>query len=102
MKIREIYRLALMTLVACSASCGVTDVQPLQEGVVRFIQVEGGCWAIDTADERLEPIGLPEEFRVDGLAISFTEEARPELASVCQVGRVIEIESIRRSVLAGG
>jgi hypothetical protein len=43
-----------------------------------------------------EPLHLAEEFRQDGLKVTFVARPRPEMASVCMVGRIVEIISIRR------
>ena len=64
-------------------------------GPLSIIDVEGGCWVIDAGPVRLEPINLTEEFQVDGLLVAFEANARPDLASICQVGRIVELTSIR-------
>jgi hypothetical protein len=77
--------------------CDVTDVGEADisgNGVVTFVAVEGGCWTIDAGAERYEPINLDEAFQVDGLAVVFEANDRPDLASICQVGRLVEITSI--------
>jgi hypothetical protein len=66
-----------------------------QDGVVLFLEIEGGCWVIDAGPVRLEPINLTEEFQVDGLLVSFQAVERTDLASICQVGQIVELTSIR-------
>lgn len=70
-------------------------------GTVRFVDLEGGCWAIDldaaggATGERLQPAGLAEDFRVDSLRVRV--RVRPvDAMSFCMLGRVVEIESIER------
>ena len=91
----HIRRMALIALTMIPAACGITDPDFEDDGVVHFIDVEGGCWVIDAGEVRLEPINLTEEFRVDGLAVHFEAQERTDLASICQVGRIVELTSIR-------
>ncbi|MDA0329862.1 MAG: hypothetical protein O2958_12755 [Gemmatimonadetes bacterium] len=42
----------------------------------------------------LEPINLPEAFRVDGLVVNYDADPRPDLASICQIGQLIELTRI--------
>ncbi len=68
------------------------------EGTVRHLEVEGGCWAIETAGERYEPLNLPTDLREDGLRIRFEAEVLPDVATFCQVGPAIEVrEAVRAS-----
>jgi hypothetical protein len=89
--------IVLLALVTAVGACGLTEleIESPQNGVVRFVDVEGGCWAIDTGQTRLQPINLTEPFRVDGLAVSFAAEARPDLASICMVGQIVELTAIQ-------
>lgn len=63
-------------------------------GTVRFLEIEGGCWVIESAGETYEPLSLPREFEEDGLRVTF--EARPadDAVSICQVGPIIELVEI--------
>jgi hypothetical protein len=80
--------LAFFTL---GSSCDVTTPDLDQVGTVRFIDVEGGCWAIETDDATYEPINLPAELRVDGLDVAFEATVRDDLASICMVGQIVEL-----------
>lgn len=97
---RSYMRVAVAALVALGAAgaCGVLDVETVDieaAGAVRFVDVEGGCWVIDTTDSvRYEPINLQEAMKVDGLFVQFRANRRTDLASVCQVGQLIELKSI--------
>ena len=95
MRNRIVIRAILLALAILPAACGITDPDFEDDGVVRFIGVEGGCWAIDVGEVRLEPINLTEEFRVDGLLVHFEAEERTDLASICQIGQIVELKSIR-------
>ncbi len=67
----RILRAALIALAILPVACGITDPDFEADGVVQFIDVEGGCWVIDAGPLRLEPINLTEEFQVDGLPVTF-------------------------------
>ncbi|MDH3208307.1 MAG: hypothetical protein OEO79_17025 [Gemmatimonadota bacterium] len=84
----------LVGLAVLVGACGLTDPAFDADGVVRFVDVEGGCWGIDSAGQRLEPINLPERFRVDGLRVSFQAEDAADVASICQIGRLVRLTEI--------
>jgi len=52
---------------------------------IRFVNLEGGCWALETSAGRYEPIGLPQEFREDGLAVYVVAHGAPQAVSICQM-----------------
>ena len=91
----RILRAALIALTVLPVACGITDPELDQDGVVLFLEIEGGCWVIDAGPVRLEPINLAEEFQVDGLLVSFQAVERTDLASICQVGQIVELTGIR-------
>jgi hypothetical protein len=59
------------------------------QGTVKFINVEGGCWLLDTRYGRLSPTNLDKEFRVDGLKIIASVRRRVDIATFCPVGEAI-------------
>jgi hypothetical protein len=93
-------RATLFALTICAVGCDVTDPAPTQEGTVHLLQISGGCWVIDTVDpetgvaERLEPIDLDPQYRVEGLEITFTAEPLPTYASICMAGRIVRLEGV--------
>ena len=80
-----------------ASACGLVDPEYSTEGVVHFLEIEGGCWVIEVGTETIEPIDLPEDFKVDGLRVFFEGERRDDLASICMVGPIVELLDIRRS-----
>jgi len=88
-------RSALIPFFVLLGSCGVVDPDIDADGVVRFVDVKGGCWTIQAGDLRLEPVNLPAEFRVDGLRVRFEANDRTDLGSFCMVGRLVELEYIQ-------
>ena len=62
---------------------------------VEYVDLEGGCWVLDTDSVRYEPLGLPSDFRVRGLDVRAV--IAPENAGTyCAVGRVVRVLSIER------
>ena len=63
--------------------------------IVRFLNLEGGCWTL-TREEHVyyQPINLPDEFKQDGLRVRVDFTERPDMASICMVGPIVEIRSI--------
>ena len=64
------------------------------EGTVRKIDVEGGCWIIETAQGRVQLLDLPERFRVDGLSVRVTLRDAPDMSSSCQVGTLKYVDAV--------
>ncbi|MGH7497335.1 MAG: hypothetical protein ACREL3_00615 [Gemmatimonadales bacterium] len=72
--------------------------QPIHiTGVVTHLELEGGLYAIRGDDEvTYDPTNLPPEFQKDGLAVEAEGRRRENMASIHQVGPIVEIERIRR------
>ena len=65
------------------------------EATIEIVELEGGCWTLELAGERLSPLALPEAYRVDGLRVRVS--LRPvDAATICMLGRAVEIESIEK------
>lgn len=88
------FGLAAVLVVSCTSTTE-PDLAQL-EATVEFVSVEGGCWRLVT-DQGIgyEPVNLPESFRSDGLQVDVTVRLRKDLGSICQVGQIVDIESIR-------
>ena len=68
------------------------------EGNVRFIDVEGGCWGLQTDSATYEPVGgFPVGFRQDQLTVRATVRG-VEGASICMIGPLVEIVTIETSI----
>jgi hypothetical protein len=85
---------AALTGTACD-SITTPDFDEL--GVVQLVEIEGGCWVIETETEILLPINLPEEYRVDGLVVTFEAERAPDVVTFCMLGIPVEILRIRQA-----
>lgn len=61
-------------------------------GTVRFTHLQGGCWYIFAADGgAYEPMNLSSGLKQDGLPVHLLVRGRRGMASICQIGRIVEI-----------
>ena len=66
------------------------------DGTIRFMNVEGGCWGILGDDGvSYEPTGIPREFLEDGLRVRAALKLRKDLASICMIGKIVEVLDIK-------
>jgi hypothetical protein len=66
-------------------------------GTVHHLDIEGGVYVIRTADgTQYRPIELPEEFRVDGLAVEAEAKRRDDVITVDMAGTAVELLDIRK------
>ena len=100
---KNVWRLATLFAVVVVPACGIVglgdddddDENEIEgEGVVEFVAVEGGCWTIRSGDQVYEPLNLPEGLKIDGLEVEFEGEIRTDVASICQIGPIIDLEEI--------
>ena len=63
-------------------------------GTVRFVDIEGGCWALETDSGTYEPTSLPTLFRRDGLRVHLVVQGT-RLLSFCQIGQVVTVDTIQ-------
>ena len=89
--------LACVAMTACGSRPPAAATTPEGEpAIVRFVQVETGCWVIETNTERVQPVELAEEFKVDGLAVNVVLREAPPMMGVCQVGPYKTVEKISK------
>jgi hypothetical protein len=90
----------LIAFAACTASKPVAPTSARSgeaaavDGTVRKVEVEGGCWIIETVQGPVQPVDLPERFRVDGLAVRVTLRDAPGMMSACQVGELKHVDAV--------
>jgi hypothetical protein len=66
-------------------------------GTVHHLDLEGGVYVIRTAaGTQYRPIELPEEFRVEGLAVEADAKLRDDVLTVDMAGQSIELLDIRK------
>jgi hypothetical protein len=86
-----------VAMTACGSRPPAAAAEPAGEpATVRFVQVETGCWVIETKTARVQPVELAEEFRVDGLEVNVVLGDAPPMMGVCQVGPYKAIEKISK------
>lgn len=88
-------------LAACSsqpeAPQAVSGQGEGESATVRHLQLEGGCWALETKSGRVQPIDLPEEYKQDGLKVKVVLRDAGGAMSVCQIGPMKRVERISRA-----
>ncbi len=104
-------RFVAVLLATSSLGCGRDNIAPsgplppagppiasnqvlATNATVRFVSLEGGCWALETAAGTYEPTSLPAPFRTDGLPVYVVARGAP-LLSVCQIGPLVTLDTIR-------
>lgn len=96
----------LLALCACSL---VEDKSPVDkmilgdttgtstiDGTVRYLDLEGGFWAIEGDTATYEPTNLPKAFKDDGQRVRVRAKLRKDLGSFRMVGPVIEVRTVER------
>ncbi|CAA9402308.1 hypothetical protein AVDCRST_MAG94-5981 [uncultured Leptolyngbya sp.] len=63
-------------------------------GVIRFLNVEGGCYSLKTQDGRSYQL-LGEFPRQDGLQVQVRGKLLPNTATICQVGQPLQVELVK-------
>jgi hypothetical protein len=58
------------------------------------VNLEGGCWALETAQGTLEPINLPADYRRDGLKVRVAYHEASGIATICMIGRTVRIDTL--------
>lgn len=71
-------------------------------GTVRYRDLEGGLYVIESGGTSYNPIDLPAEFQVDGLEVEAEVRLRDDVAGIGMVGETVEIVSIDRAADAAG
>ena len=64
------------------------------DATVRFVDMEGGCWALDTPQGRYEPLGLPTAYKRDGLRVAVVLRGPDGGATICQMAPLALVDSI--------
>ena len=88
--------LVLLLTVTFACTRVVDPDQFVTEAIVRFVEVEGGCWALVAPNgTSYEPRDLPASFRFDGRQVIATLRLDPQTGTVCAVGRPVLVISIQ-------
>lgn len=94
-------RLIIVIILSIGILLGCSKQNPVNyenaKGQVTYINLEGGFYGIKTDDSKnLEPINLPDEYKIDGIRISFNYKQRTDLASYRMWGIIVELSDIKR------
>ena len=66
-------------------------------GEIRYIELEGGFWAIISDDgEGYDVFNLPEDFKVEGLKVRFKVKKDDNLGGIHMWGTIVEILDIEK------
>lgn len=66
-------------------------------GTVRYIDLEGGFYGIETDDgAKLDPVNLPEDFQKDGMRLRVQIEPLKDRVSFHMWGTLVRVVSIER------
>ncbi len=60
-------------------------------GTMEFVDLEGGFWAVVSDGERFIPLGLSEEYMVEGLKVRFKVVEQPDMMGIHMAGTYVEI-----------
>jgi len=63
------------------------------DATVRYVGVEGGCWLLETPDQRFN-VQLDPSFQVNGAQVTAVVEPLPDAISICQIGPMARVERI--------
>jgi len=76
----------------------IADDSTIIQGTMRFIEVVGGCWQLETSDNRhYELMGQDlESIYVDGLKVELEVKPVKGVNSICQVGDMVQVLQIMR------
>lgn len=78
-------------------SGGDVDVELQFEGTVRYLQVEGGAWVIESTEgTTYDPTNLPERYKEKGLPVRVWADQVEDAVSIRMVGPIISIKRIEQ------
>jgi hypothetical protein len=98
-------RVSLLPLLILAATsnyeCQVNTLTGTGEfrifGTIRFVSIEGGCWALDGDNGRryeLRTDQVPEQLRRDGTRVTILGVQRDDWTGVCRVGRMLDLMQV--------
>ena len=65
------------------------------DAAVRYVAIEGGCWALDTPQGSYTPMSLPLPYQVDGLRLYVVVRGDTGVVSICMTAPLVSVDSIR-------
>jgi len=90
--------LLLVPLIFVFSSCiNEPGSMSFATGTVKYESIEGGFYGIVAKDNSaLDPINLPDEYKIDGLKIEFSYVTKNGYSSIHMWGTIIEIITVKK------
>lgn len=92
MKKRLVILAAILVIVL--AAGGVLASEYLTRsltGEMKYVQLEGGFWAVVSDGENYIPINLSDDYTIEGLKVRFKVVERPDIMGIHMNGTYVEI-----------
>ena len=97
MRTKPLISIVLLVFFFCIGLSGCTIGNWVQEtGTIVFNDFEGGFYGITVGDLKLDPVNLPDEFKIDGLEVQFLGRMFPHTSSFHMWGITFYIIDIER------
>jgi hypothetical protein len=94
-RLASLLLLAPGTVANCELSTAPGTGELRVRGTIRFVDVEGGCWQFRGRDgTTYELRQAPDSILVDGTEATLVLRRRDDLASICQVGTIVDVERV--------
>lgn len=85
----------MVCLTGCAGNTAVAQDAITITGQVTYVDLEGGFYGIVADDGRhFDPMNLPADMQVDGLAITATLEPQTEVLSFRMWGKIVNVIEI--------
>ena len=79
--------------LSASTAFSTEPYEITKSGVMRYLEVEGGCWQFQADDgTTYEPFGGDETLYLEDTSYIISGLARPELESTCMVGTILDVQ----------
>jgi hypothetical protein len=88
--LRKLLGALTVVLIIPTGACGLLEAEIAEFGVVKLLQIEGGCWVIEGEEETYLPTLLPVSLRIPDLRVQFEAKSQPGLSSFCP-GTIVEL-----------
>ncbi|HWA16768.1 MAG TPA: hypothetical protein VG817_10050 [Gemmatimonadales bacterium] len=101
------YRMGVLSGLIALSGCSANPPDPatasqqagdsggiVVNGVVRRVEVSGGCWQLVAGDStryELRAGQAPADLLVDQKHVTVTVKPRPDLMSTCMVGKIVDV-----------
>ena len=106
---RVLLRIVATVVIVGALACGrETPLSPLPpagqplatnqtiatNATVRYVGLEGGCWALQTSVGTYSPTLLPQQFHIDGLPVYVVAHGS-SASDICMIAPLVSLDTIR-------